>query len=395
MECGFQGGFDVLAATFSERKYRNMLGLDQKRVRIAWTNVAVQAAVLLSVILAVVVRRTLLSFVIAMMFAYLLYPMVDRIERILPRKSRILALFIPFLLIMALLAGFVLWIRTPVTSELQQLTARVESDDFKQRLEVWRPMGIPVGQELVSGFDDKQILGAMPQLTRGLRIAAKDVADFLIVPILAFFILKDGRRVRDRLLDLFPARQRTLESFLNDAHTLMLQYMRAILCLCAATLISFSVVLKLMQVPYAILLGMVAGLLEFVPVVGPLTFGLLVVGICEYSGYEHSGAVIVFLCCYRLIQDYVLSPHLMKKGVKLHPLLVIFGVLSGGEIGGIAGIFLSIPVLAMARLVCFEIYKQPLLYSCTSCGCRVPREAVLPPTEKAWVESMQTTQREA
>jgi predicted PurR-regulated permease PerM len=69
------------------------------------------------------------------------------------------------------------------------------------------------------------------------------------------------------------------------------------------------------------------------------------------SGYAHGWWVVIFLGLYRLFQDYVLSPHLMSKGVELHPLMIILGVLAGGEIGGIPGIFLSIPVLALIRLL--------------------------------------------
>jgi predicted PurR-regulated permease PerM len=64
---------------------------------------------------------------------------------------------------------------------------------------------------------------------------------------------------------------------------------------------------------------------------------------------------------YRLFQDYVISPHLMRKSVKLHPLLVVFGVLAGGDIGGVAGIFFSVPVLALLRLIYVESSESNML----------------------------------
>ena len=73
----------------------------------------------------------------------------------------------------------------------------------------------------------------------------------------------------------------------------------------------------------------------------------------------HVLAVVAFLACYRIFQDYILSPALMKRGVKLHPLLIIFGVYAGGEIGGVGGIFLSVPILALARLLFFE-WRKPV-----------------------------------
>jgi predicted PurR-regulated permease PerM len=116
------------------------------------------------------------------------------------------------------------------------------------------------------------------------------------------------------------------------------------------TLFTFSIVLSAMGVPYALLLAALAFALEFVPMAGPLTAAIVIIGASVFTQYPHVWWVIVFLAVYRLFQDYVLSPHLMGEGVEMHPLLVIFGILAGAELGGIAGMFLSIPVLALVRL---------------------------------------------
>jgi predicted PurR-regulated permease PerM len=106
-----------------------------------------------------------------------------------------------------------------------------------------------------------------------------------------------------------------------------------------------------MGVPDAILLSCVAFPLEFIPLVGPLMAAVVILSVTIVTGYPHLLWVAVFLGLYRLVQDYVTSPRLMSSGVELHPLLVIFGVFAGGEIGGVAGIFLSVPVLALLRVV--------------------------------------------
>ena len=143
-----------------------------------------------------------------------------------------------------------------------------------------------------------------------------------------------------------------------DAHTLLLQYMRALLFLCLATLITFSIVLTIMGVPFSFLLAFVAFPLEFVPLVGPLIAAAIIIGVSAFSGYSNIIGVIIFLAVYRIFQDYVLSPHLMSRGVQLHPLLVIFGVFAGGEIGGIPGVFLSVPALALMRLLWHDLRKR-------------------------------------
>ena len=137
--------------------------------------------------------------------------------------------------------------------------------------------------------------------------------------------------------------------------------MRALFLLCCVTLISFSIVLSAARVPYAILLASIAFALEFIPVVGPLTAAVVIIAVSAVSGYPHVWWLVIFLGVFRIVQDYALSPHLMSKGVELHPLMIIFGVLAGGEIAGIAGIFLSIPVLALVRLLFHNLKKAQML----------------------------------
>jgi predicted PurR-regulated permease PerM len=134
--------------------------------------------------------------------------------------------------------------------------------------------------------------------------------------------------------------------------------MRSLLFLCLSTLVTFTIVLSLMGVRYAVLLSLLAFPLEFVPLVGPLISAVVIIGASEFNQYPHLMWVVAFLAVYRIFQDYLLAPHLMRKCVKLHPMLVIFGVFAGGEIGGVPGIFLSVPVLALARLVYYESRKR-------------------------------------
>jgi predicted PurR-regulated permease PerM len=99
------------------------------------------------------------------------------------------------------------------------------------------------------------------------------------------------------------------------------------------------------------MLGTAGGILEFIPVVGPLVATLLIVGVSLLAGYQHWLIVLIFLIAWRLVQDYVVSPRIMGKSMELHPLAAIFGVLAGGEIAGVLGVYLSIPVMASLRIV--------------------------------------------
>jgi predicted PurR-regulated permease PerM len=148
-----------------------------------------------------------------------------------------------------------------------------------------------------------------------------------------------------------------LEDLAKDINLLLVQYMRALLILSLATLAFFSIYFAVTGVPYALLLASLAAVLEFIPMVGPLTAAIVILLVAGFSGYPHILWILAFLGLYRLFQDYVLQPRLLSAGMELHPLLVVFGVFAGGEIGGIPGTFLSVPILALARVLYRRLAK--------------------------------------
>lgn len=339
-----------------------MLGLDLRAARYTWT----AAFVLLSMCLVYLIRQTLFIFAISLMFAYLLYPLLDLIDRRLSLKTRTPALGLTFIIVIGLMSVFGVFIGDKVGYQATQLADQIKNPDFAKQVKGWTVLRVPVGAEIVDHYD--QLLGMLPSLSLKVLSASRNLIYIVIIPILSFFILKDGRQIRDGFLELLDSGRKAAQDTLMDAHTLLLQYMRALLFLCLATLISFSIVLSLMGVQYPILLAAIAFPLEFVPLVGPLIAAALIIGVSAFSGYPHVLGLVIFLGCYRVFQDYVLSPNLMSRGVELHPLLVIFGVFAGGEIGGIAGIFLSVPVLALIRLLWHHLRKRRVM----------PQGAVLP-----------------
>src|SRR5205823_14581806 len=102
---------------------------------------------------------------------------------------------------------------------------------------------------------------------------------------------------------------------------------------------------ELTRVPYALVLGTAGGMMEFIPVVGPLVAAALIFGVALLMSYFHWLILLIFLPAWRLAQDYVISPRIMGTSMELHPLAAIFGVLAGGETAGVHGTQLSIPIM--------------------------------------------------
>jgi predicted PurR-regulated permease PerM len=167
--------------------------------------------------------------------------------------------------------------------------------------------------------------------------------------------------MRQHILDLVEdgPRRALLDDVLADVHLLLAHYMRALVLLSLASFTAYSIFFSIVGVFYAILLGALGGILEFIPMLGPLTAGVTILIVGAVSGGPVL-VILIFLLAYRVFQDYVLSPHLMGQSVEVHPLLVLFGVFAGAEVAGIPGTFLSVPVLALVRIIYLRIRKSRL-----------------------------------
>src|SRR4029077_11749405 len=170
--------------------------------------------------------------------------------------------------------------------------------------------------------------------------AAKSIQNMwwlLLVPILAIFFLKDGHQLGQNLINAVedPRNRRMVADTVEEMNSMLGHFIRAQLTLAALAMVVVTFVLWIMRVPYAFALGPAAGVLEFVPVVGPAVGGLIVLAVALLSGYNHMWILLIFLLVWRGIQDYVSSPRIMGSTLELHPLAVLFGVLAGGEVAGV------------------------------------------------------------
>jgi predicted PurR-regulated permease PerM len=264
-------------------------------------------------------------------------------------------------------------LQAPLNRDMANLQQQIRSAEFKNALAQWRILGVPVGEKLADthnlAFVQSEASQMIPDLRAAASRAGRDLLNVFLIPVLSFLMLKDGRLISSSLLDLVlgdesranqAKRRAIVEGVLDDAHVLILKYMQALVVLCFAVLVVFSIALTTMRVRYALILALLAFPLEFIPLIGPVTAGVIIVGVCEFNHYGHMGWVLAFLVLYRIFQDYVLSPHLMNRSIQLHPLLIIFGVFAGGEIGGLGGVFLSVPLLAVLRLLFFEYRKRSI-----------------------------------
>jgi predicted PurR-regulated permease PerM len=345
------------------RGSNSLLGLDRNAARYTWTAVFI----LLLVGLLYLLRETLFIFVVALLFAYLLWPVVKLLDRRLPGRSKVPALTLVYLALVGVLIVIGFAVGSRVVQQANTLAVRLPELLAKFKPPV-APAGSPsaptlkgtiistVQQQLAKHSQD--LLALLPNAALRVISRAGSLIFIVLVPIISFFFLKDGEEMLSSVLGFLAngARRDTVERIATDLNVLLAQYMRALVLLGIVASLAYGLFFSMMGVPYGLLLAAVAFPLEFIPMVGPLAGAIIVLLVAGLSGSHHLLAIFLFLVVFRFFQDYVVSPHLLSAGMKLHPLLVIFGVLAGASIAGIGGSFLSVPVLATLRIV----YRQLL-----------------------------------
>jgi len=305
--------------------------------------------------------RALIAFLFAIFFAYLLEAPISRLQ-VWFRGSRSAAIAVVYLVFFSLLVLVFALAGPPVVQEAQkliqqapQLAEKIDTGELASQVGLQRGWS---GETIkrVNDFIKKHrqdIIGAAQTLVVRAARTLQNMWWLFLAPILAVFFLKDGHHFGQVIVNSVKnlRNRQLLATTLDEMNSMLGHFIRAQLLMSALAILVVTLVIWAMGVPYALALGPAAGALEFIPVVGPFVGAVLILGVAFVSGYGHLLWVLLFLVLWRGIQDYVTSPRVLGRTLELHPLAVLFGVLAGGEVAGVLGVFLSIPVLASVRIL--------------------------------------------
>jgi predicted PurR-regulated permease PerM len=311
----------------------------------------------------------ILLVVLAIFFAYLIAPLVEFVHRpfnlrgrstVVPRPIAIAIVYIVLFGSIGLALYFLLpRLGDQITEFAQQAptyftSARGRAEKLN---ELYREYKLPTAvREAINKNVTNFIEAAGSYTTEGIGAFLLGSLHFIpwlvLIPILAFFLLKDADSFRRSALQMLPrGRWRWRgDEFFQDVNSTLAAYIRAqlIACLLIGSVCTLGFVL--IGVPYALLLGIIAGFLEFIPLVGPLVVAVIAILITSFYSIQKALVVLLFLGVLRIIHDYVTYPRIIGQGIHLHPLAVILAILGGAELAGITGIFLAIPVIAIATV---------------------------------------------
>ena len=348
----------------------------------------------------------LLLLVLSVFFAYLVAPLVDlvqqpikigRKERSIPRG---LAIGIVYL-VLFIGIGLAIYFLAP------QLGAQFP--EFKQQATTYYKTITSTSDRLNQYFMQHRmpegIVKAINDTVLGLIAKAGEIVSaafervfgwiiflpwLVLIPILSFFFLKDADSFRRSVLAMLPrGRLRWRgDEFFQDVNSTLAAYIRAQLTACILVGAICSIGFALLGLPSPLVLGLMAGILEFVPLVGPLVVAILAAALALlHWGFGMAFVVLLFLGVLRVVQDYVIYPRLIGHGIHLHPLAVILAILAGAEIAGVAGIFLAIPVIAVLTVS----YRHWLEHRGSETIAEVLEEAVVEAESEIVQESARPT----
>lgn len=316
----------------------------------------------------IIVKLTgvILLLVLAVFFAYLVAPLVEflhRPTRIADRKfamPRSLAIVLSYVIIVAVIVLGIYLLAPRLGSQFPEFAAqaRVYLAAVGAKTQGW--VEYFRSQQMPGRILDA-INGAIPGLIERVSQKVSEIVIsmggwlayipwLVLIPVLSFFLLKDVDTFRRSALQMLPrGRWRWRgDEFFQDVNSTLASYIRAQLMACLFVGVVCTIGFTLLGVPNPLALGVIAGVCEFVPLVGPL----LVAVVAATLALLHGGGflaflVLVFLAVLRIVEDYIIYPRLIGQGIHLHPLAVITAILAGAELAGIAGIFLAIPVVAI------------------------------------------------
>jgi predicted PurR-regulated permease PerM len=309
-----------------------------------------------------------LVVIVSVLFAYVIAPLVQLAGRPIriagrPRRlSRAAAIALVYVVMAGSVWGGAVLLLPSASEQVNDMIVRAPA--YAQSIVAWEHgwtryyerLRIPL--ELRHGIDQSVLGGGRSALEsiRGSLLALVGALVYLpwlmLVPIIAFFLLKDAATLRRTVVTSLPHDgQLRGHRLFEELNATLAAYIRAQLLACVLVGSVCGVGFAVLGVPYPVLLGVLAGALEFIPLVGPLVLATVAAVVGALHAPMLALWTLGFLGVLRLIEDYVIYPRLMHRGIQLHPLAVILGVLAGAELGGVAGMFLAVPTVAIASVV--------------------------------------------
>jgi predicted PurR-regulated permease PerM len=308
-----------------------------------------------------VARGVLPPFIIAGILAYVLSPLVDELaaRSAAPRPLVALGVFALFLIA----AGGLAWLAgarlnaelraieregpSIIQSVVDRLTGGQSLDLFGQSI-----TSRELGRRVELALQDE--LGTPSQAIQAIAVGFELLLGLILVFLSLAYMLVDGHNFFRYVLRFVPLEQRPhVQHLSGEIHHVLGRYLRGQLVLIVLmSVVTFSILEWGFHLNYALWVGILTGILEIIPLIGPITAGAIActIGFAQGGPTEAAGLAIVYFVL-RQVEDQLVMPIVVGRAVHVHPLVTIFAVLTGEKIGGVLGMILAVPMAAAVKVV--------------------------------------------
>ncbi len=311
------------------------------------------------------VREVVVSFLIGGLVAYLLYRPVQFFEdRGMKRLWSIISVYAIFLF----LTGLVLWFAIPGLT--RQLT------DAAKLL----PAYADQAQVLYEKIDGIELPGQMEQIVRenkikienviyqGLRGLAEGIYTLfskayiiIFAPILAFYILKDWEKIRDRILKaVSPGTRADILLVSGEIDQVLVEFFKGHLLVCLFVGAFTGLAAAILGVKFSLIIGIIAGITNLVPYFGPFLGGIPAVGLALSQSFRAALYMAAAILVIQQVESNFITPKIIGERLGMHPLLIVFALLAGGKLFGVWGMIFAVPMTAVLKIVFVHVYLKML-----------------------------------
>jgi predicted PurR-regulated permease PerM len=316
-----------------------------------------------------VLRSVLAPFLFAALLAYFGDPVVMKLQR--RRVSRPLAVTIVFVTIFGVGTLLALLMIPPLERQVVLLVQSVPAAlDWLQTVALpWLARRLPMGTlpdvETVKEAVKTHLAegsAALPSVFSAVTASGKTLVaaagNVILVPVVTFYLLRDWKGLLRHISDLIPRHLLpTVTKLAREADTVLSEFVRGQLLVMLALGIYYSITLWVIGVDLALLLGVFIGLIAFVPYLG-FILGVLFTSIAVVVQTHDLHALIPVAAVFtvgQLIESYLLTPYLVGDRIGLHPVVVLFAVLAGGQLFGFTGVLLALPAAAVIAVLFWHV----------------------------------------
>lgn len=316
--------------------------------------------------LVCLVPAILFPFGLSLILAVLLKPLADGIARLgkrggllLPYDLAIVLAFVLFLGILYLIGQYVL---VPFIKEFQEFIASIPQivatvqQAAPRLIEQYQLNAVPPEvKQLIASTIEKigsYTLGLASLSLSAAFSFASTMIELIVVPIITFYMIKSGSAFCRGFIGLFPERyEKHLTLLFQEIHFVLSAYIRGQLTLSVLMTLVVFLGMVFLDIPYPLVIGLLAGIVEMVPVIGPIMGAVppVLLGLAQSSAVMLQ--VLAFYIVVQQLDSHIVMPKLMGSIIKVHPVAIILGVLVGGHLYGVVGMMISVPVLAVLQVL--------------------------------------------